>query len=174
MENRKRHSIPSVQRVREAFSYDPDTGHLVWRIRTSNRAAIGKEAGSPDGQGYRILMLDKCLLRTHRVAWAHFHGDWPKGFIDHINGNRSDNRINNLRDVSNAVNLQNSMKIQRNNTTGFRGVWIERKSGVFVAEMSMNRKKYTLGRFKTAEEAAAAYAKAKVESGALPNGLLVV
>ena len=174
MENRKRHSIPSVQRVREAFSYDPDTGHLVWRIRTSNRAAIGKEAGSPDGQGYRILMLDKCLLRTHRVAWAHFHGSWPKGFIDHINGNRSDNRINNLRDVSNAVNLQNSVKIQRNNTTGFRGVWIERKSGVFVAEMSMNRKKYTLGRFKTAEEAAAAYAKAKVESGALPNGLLVV
>lgn len=174
MENRKRHSIPSIERIREAFSYDPDTGVLIWRIRTSNRSTIGKEAGSPDGQGYRILMLDKCLLRTHRVVWAYFHGKWPKGFIDHINGIRSDNRIRNLRDVSNAVNLQNNMKAQCNNTTGFRGVWVERKSGVFIAEMSMNRKRHLLGRFKTAEEAAAAYAKAKIESGSLPNGLLTV
>lgn len=161
MERRAAHSIPTPERIREAFAYDPDTGILTWRIRTSNRAAIGREVGSPDGQGYRILMLDKCLLRSHRVAFAHYHGRWPTGFIDHINGDRSDNRITNLRDVSNAANLQNNWKPQKNSTTGLRGVAITKYPGVFAAEISVNGVRHRLGMFRSVEAAHAAYLEAK-------------
>jgi hypothetical protein len=161
MENRNSNSIPSPSRIREAFDYDPESGLLTWRIRTSNRAFPGREAGSPDGQGYRILMLDKCLLRTHRVAFAHYYGAWPKGFIDHINGDRSDNRICNLRDVSNAENLQNNWRPQKNNTTGFRGVWKDARRNKFHAEICVNKIRHRLGPYATAEEAHAAYLVAK-------------
>lgn len=161
MEHRETHSIPTPARLREAFDYDPDTGLLTWKIRTSNRAYIGREAGSPDGQGYRILMLDKCLLRTHRVAFAHYYGAWPVGFIDHINGNRSDNRISNLRDVSNAENLQNNWKPQKNSTTGLRGAARTKYPGIYAAEISVNRVRHRLGTFRSPEEAHAAYLEAK-------------
>lgn len=161
MEHCKTHFIPSPSRLREAFDYDPDTGILTWKIRTSNRAFIGREAGSPDGQGYRILMLDKCLLRTHRVAFAHYHGYWPKGFIDHINCDQSDNRISNLRDVSNAENLQNNWAPQRNSTTGFRGVAKTKYPGVYAAEISVNKVRHRLGTFRSPEAAHAAYIEAK-------------
>ena len=161
MERRNTHSIPSLNRIREAFDYDPDTGVLTWKIRTSNRSAIGQEAGCPDGQGYRILMLDKCLLRTHRVAFAHYHGRWPIGVIDHINGDRSDNRIVNLRDVSNAVNLQNNWRPQKNSSTGLRGASLTKYPGVFCAEISVNKIKHRLGMFRSPEAAHAAYLEAK-------------
>lgn len=161
MERRGTHSIPTPDRLREAFDYEPETGLLTWRIRTSNRSFIGREAGSPDGQGYRILMLDKCLLRTHRVAFAHYHGTWPTGFIDHINGNRSDNRISNLRDVSNAENLQNNWKPQKNSTTGLRGAVRTKYPGVYTAEISVNKVRHRLGTFRSPEEAHAAYLEAK-------------
>lgn len=162
MERSTVHCIPTPARIREAFSYDPATGKLCWKIRTSNRSSIGKEAGSPDGQGYRILMLDKCLLRTHRVAFAHFYGEWPKGFIDHINGDRSDNRICNLRDVSNAENLQNNYKPQKNSTTGLRGVSKGKRDGTYCAEISVGRVRHRLGTFCSAEQAHAAYLQAKL------------
>jgi len=161
MERRKTYSIPAPDRLREAFNYDPETGVLTWQIRTSNRSHVGKEVGSPDGQGYRILMLDKCLLRTHRVAFAHYYGTWPTGFIDHINGNRSDNRISNLRDVSNAENLQNNLKPQRNSTTGLRGACVTKYPGVFAAEISANGVRHRLGMFRSPEAAHAAYLQAK-------------
>ena len=161
MERRGTHSIPTPDRLREAFDYEPETGLLTWRIRTSNRSFIGREAGSPDGQGYRILMLDKCLLRTHRVAFAHYHGTWPTGFIDHINGNRSDNRISNLRDVSNAENLQNNWEPQKNSTTGLRGAVRTKYPGVYAAEISVNKVRHRLGTFRSPEEAHAAYLEAK-------------
>jgi hypothetical protein len=161
MESRKTNSIPSPEHIRELLSYCPDTGKLTWMKTLSNRARLNQEAGGPDGQGYRILMVAGYITRAHRVAWAHYYGKWPEGYIDHINGNRSDNRIANLRDVSNAVNLQNNHKPQVNSTTGLRGVWYDKRRGNYVAELSANRERHRLGAFRTAEEAHAAYKEAK-------------
>ena len=171
MKRHRKAPLPSPERVREAFDYDPETGVLTWRICTSNRAPAGREAGSPDGQGYRILMLDGVLLRTHRVAWAHFHGTWPDHFIDHINGNRSDNRIANLRDVPNAVNLQNNAAPQCNNTSGFKGVWLDKRRNRYVAELQAFGKRHRLGSFRTPEEAYAVYLEAKQRFHAPPKAV---
>ena len=157
-------NLPTILRIREAFNYNPKTGSLTWRIKPSNRVFIGREVGSPDGQGYRILMLDKYLLRTHRVAFAHYYGYWPTGFIDHIDQNRNNNAIKNLRDVSNAVNLQNQTKAQKNSSTKVRGVWFDKRRNKYIAETSCFKKKIYLGSFLTLKEAESAYKGWKSES----------
>jgi hypothetical protein len=162
MERREAHCIPTPELLRELLDYFPGTGKLVWKKTLSNRVQPGKEAGSCDGQGYRVLMVSGYTTRVHRAIWAHYHGAWPTGFIDHVNGNRADNRIANLRDVSNAENLQNNYHPQTNSTTSLRGVWLDKRRGRFVAELSAHQKRYRLGSFATAEEAHHAYLAAKV------------
>lgn len=157
MARRNQNCIPTISRLREAFDYNPKTGVLCWKIRTSNRACIGKEAGCPDGQGYRVLMLDKCFLRSHQVAFAHYHGKWPVGFIDHIDQNKNNNAITNLRDVSNAVNLQNQSLPQVNSSTKIRGVWFDKRRERYIAETTKFKKKIYLGSFLTKEEAQIVY-----------------
>lgn len=161
MERCNSNSIPTPAQLSKLLSFCPDTGKITWKKTLSNRVSPGREAGGPDGQGYRVLMVQNYCVRAHRVAWALHYGKWPEGFIDHINGNRSDNRISNLRDVTNALNLQNSHKPQKNSSTGFRGVFLDRRRGRFTVELSANRVRHRLGSFSTAEEAYAAYLAAK-------------
>ena len=161
MVRREKHCIPSPELLRELLEYCPNSGRLWWKKTLSNRVRPGREVGAPDGQGYRVMMVSGYTTRVHRTIWAHYHGHWPTGFIDHINGDRSDNRILNLRDVTNAVNLQNNYRPQVNSTTGLRGVWFDKRRNNFVAELSANRRKYRLGAFKTAEDAQQAYLSAK-------------
>jgi hypothetical protein len=162
MVRREAHCIPAPELLRELLDYFPETGKLLWKKPLSNRVQPGKEAGACDGQGYRVLMVRGYITRVHRAIWAHYYGAWPTGFIDHVNGNRADNRISNLRDVSNAENLQNNYQPQANSTTNLRGVWLDKRRGLFVAELSANRRRHRLGYFKTAEEAHQAYLGAKL------------
>src|SRR5262249_48377955 len=80
--------------VRKHFFYDPETGQF---LRKNPRS---KTKTHPNIKGYRLVRFRGVLYRVNRLAWLHFHGCWPKGFVDHRNGVKTDNRIENLRDVT--------------------------------------------------------------------------
>lgn len=141
-----------IERVREVLNYDPGTGEFTWRVTLSSRAVAGKAAGSPVA-GYRRVCIDGRAYRSHRLAWLLAHGSWPSGEIDHINGDKSDNRLANLRDVAHAQNCANRKSPL--GASGFRGVF---KRGVrWQAEIWISGKKTILGRFDTAEAASEAF-----------------
>jgi len=117
--------------------------------------------------GYISISINRNRYLAHRLAWLYENGDWPKQDIDHINGNRSDNRIENLRDVSHQVNCQNKRSIGKQNTSGFLGVNWRKDRQKWRAVISTRRKQKFLGFFDTAQEAHQAYliAKRKLHEG---------
>lgn len=161
--------IPTPEELRKLLRYEPDTGKLFWRPReaglfSSNGRAIrwntiysGAEAfTSYNSSGYRHGKIFGKLYRAHRVAWAIVTGDWPDNEIDHINGDRTDNRMNNLRAATRAENARNS-GIRSDNTSGHKGVrWINtrRKWGARIRISGSNKH---LGYFESYEAACASY-----------------
>lgn len=148
----------TLEEVRELLSYDPMTGDLRWLIGGNGRR-VGKVAGSRHNRGYRSIEIAGNGYLAHRVAWLLVHGSWPEDLIDHINGNRADNRLCNLREVSNSLNCQNQRKARRDNTTGLLGV--RRLGAKWQARIMTDGKSTHLGTFPTPELAADAYVKAK-------------
>ena len=151
----------NVETLRELLSYNPETGDLFWNIRMSDKVRSGDKAGSKRKDGYIAINVRGFRLTAHRVAWAIHTGEWPKRNIDHINGNPGDNRIANLRDVSQRENIQNLYKAKSHNKVGFLGV--SRDKNKFSARIVVDGKQIRLGRFKTPEEAHATYIAAKLE-----------
>ena len=153
----------TAQRLRERLDYDRETGHLTWKLSLSNRARVGSFAGCVDKkQGGRVLVrVDDCLYLAHRLAWLHVTGNWPDGEIDHINGNPSDNRFCNLRDVATFVNAQNKKRVRVDSQTGLMGVSHDKRRGTWSSRIKVHEKKVWLGRFESPEDAHAAYLAAK-------------
>ena len=107
-----------------------------------------------------VTSIDSKVYKCHRLAWLYITGNWPIGQIDHKNGNRSDNRFDNLRDVAKQQNTENQRKAQRRNkSTNVLGTW--KNGNGFAARISHNHTKIHLGTFTTLEEASAAYVTAK-------------
>lgn len=156
----------SQARLKELLSYNPDTGLFTWVTKYGSHAVIGKIAGSlHTASGYWTIRLDKKLYKAHRLAWLYIHGQMPDCPIDHINHNRNDNRLSNLRlavrgDLDNG---QNRKGVNSNNTTGFLGVTFCKSTGRYRAQIICNRKRIPIGRYKTPEEAHAAYMAKKLE-----------
>ncbi|WP_258129197.1 HNH endonuclease [Achromobacter anxifer] len=149
----------TAEKVRELLDYDPSTGLLYWRKTRTGTALAGTLAGSPHPDGYvQIKIKDKPYL-AHRLAWLITTGKWPTELIDHRDGDRTNNRLINLRDVSPSVNQENRRSAPVNNKTGFLGV--SRKGKRWEAKIRANGKKISLGRFDTPEAAHAAYVSAK-------------
>jgi len=101
------------------LSYNPKTGSIIWVLPRSKNVKAGAEAGSISKKGYRQMTFMGRTLSIHRVAWAMHYGEWPKLCIDHINGDRADNKLENLRDVSSSVNAMNRHKIVCGNRRKF-------------------------------------------------------
>lgn len=157
-----------VETVREVLDYNPDSGVLVWRARPglfgNNMKRQGSEAGNINATGYRLIKINRKLYLAHRLAWAHYYGEWPKLFIDHIDRDRLNNSIRNLREATRAQNGANRAKCGK---AIAKGVCMEH--GKFVAKF----RGANLGRFATLEEAAAAYdAAAKSYFGEFALGSL--
>src|SRR5678815_1371348 len=93
-----------LARFRDCLSYDAETGNLRWKVRPTTNVAVGDIAGCADHRGYRLVRLDRKLHLVHRVAWALHYGAWPAVEIDHINLDKGDNRIANLRLALRAQN----------------------------------------------------------------------
>lgn len=149
----------SAEYVRSILDYDPKTGHLHWRPRNTfsigwNTRWVGAVAGFLV-KGHLQIQIDGANYYAHRLAWLHFYGTWPLEQIDHINRDRRDNRINNLRLANHAENCRNK-GMQRNNTSGYTGVSFEHQRGLWRARITRDKKALFDAFFETAEEASVA------------------
>jgi hypothetical protein len=140
------------------LTYDPETGDFWWRMKPyKGRVKVGDLAGTSFTGGYWGVRINQVRYPAHRLAWFYMHGEWPNGDIDHINGDRLDNRIANLRDVSRSVNLQNQKRAKGHNRLGVLGV--RKRGNRFAARINDTH----LGYFDSADQAHAAYLLAKRE-----------
>ena len=147
------HEALSAVRVRELLRYDPNTGVFTGRKRQLH---MKNNEGSVAGcilttTGYRQIMVNKRKHSAHRLAWLYSYGRWPQQQLDHVNGDRADNRLSNLREASPAQNNANKSAC---NSTGFKGV--SRSGRSWYATFRGK----CIGKFATAEDAGAAYAAA--------------
>src|SRR6187397_1541606 len=101
--------LPSISYLRSVLSYNPETGIISWRVSPARRVKVGDEAGHLGSSGYRRIRIGgRHRISVHRLAWALFHGKWPK-LLDHANGIKDDNRIANLRLATYGQNRANSV-----------------------------------------------------------------
>lgn len=150
----------TCEQLRAALDYNAETGEFRWKIKRY-RSEIGSVAGGLHGGGYASIGLYGGRYAAHRLAWLYVHGNWPIGQIDHLNGDRSDNRLCNLRDVSQQTNLQNRRIVRKDSVTGILGAYVDRRTGRFNSKIMVDGKYIWLGGFATAEEANAAFIEAK-------------
>ena len=148
----------SINELKQVLSYDPETGDFTWTNNASYKCFVGKKAGSPSNE--YVAIRYKCkVYKAHRLAWAFVHGDYPTQVIDHINGDKSDNRIINLRDVSRKENQQNIKSALVTNKSGYLGV--SPADNKWKATIRVSGQYKYLGLFDTPELAHAAYIDAK-------------
>ena len=149
-----------MEHLKTHLRYDPDTGLFTWLQPTSNRVKVGAQAGKLRKDGYVSIGLNGQQILAHRLAWLYTHGNWPAKEIDHINRNRQDNRIDNLRDVTRSENALN-IGPHADGSSGFRGVsWDKIRKGWRV-QLRINGKQTYVGVFKNIDEAISAYEKVK-------------
>lgn len=147
--------------IKSVIRYEADSGKFFWIKRTGGTSFEGSEAtGTNDCRGYvRIGVLGR-IYKAHRLAMFLTYGKFPGMEIDHINGNKSDNRLCNLREVSRTTNQQNCISAYKSNSTGFLGV-SQHKPGIWRARIWVEGKNKSLGLFSSPELAHQAYKTAK-------------
>lgn len=169
-----------LEELRKLIHYEPDTGKLYWKHRDVsmfshtqmpfhhyylwNKKYANKEIGTVGDSGYiRIGLLGR-KYQAHRVMWALHYGEWPKDQIDHINGVKLDNRIVNLRVVTNSENSKNT-PMRSNNKSGVNGVYRSKNGKKWISEIKVNRKKIHFGTFENFEDAVAVRKAAEIQYG---------
>jgi hypothetical protein len=143
--------IELQKKLLEDFEYKD--GELYWKKKGYSRT-IGKKVGSPDRNGYLHMHYRYKTVFIHRLIFLMHHGYLPK-ILDHIDGNPTNNRIENLREATAFQNSANS-KISKSNTTGVKGVSWRKREQRYFAQCRVNGKQYEIGRFKVLEDAAKA------------------
>lgn len=177
--------------LRQLIDYDCDTGIFTWKRRSPeffqsegvarspestaklwNGRLAGEIVGSVTKNGYRVTTIRGGSIALHTVAWMMTYGVRPVG-IDHINRNRADNRIYNLREATQSENCRN-LPIPKNNTSGTCGVQFDKRSFKWVAIISLNRRKHFLGSYKNIEDAILARRNAEKSLGFHENHRSVI
>lgn len=157
----------TTDQVREALDYCASTGVFRWRKRVANTPPhkawntkyAGTVAGCLTNRGYREVSLFDRKYFAHRLAWAHFYGVWPTAEIDHIDGDKLNNAIANLREATRQQNQCNCGP-SRVNTSGFKGVTFHKRRGKWLASIKSYGQTHELGFFTDPAEAHRAYAEA--------------
>lgn len=137
--------------IREYLEYDPETGDLFWKVTRGKRGVKGKKAGCKTSDGYVHVTLAGKTYMAHRLAWFIYYEKWPNKYLDHKDGIKSNNKINNLREASNSENCRNKPK---------KGYYWDDSRKKFCATIMVNYKKSHLGYFDTEEEARKAHVEA--------------
>jgi hypothetical protein len=148
--------LPTASQLREILSYDRESGDLV-RIKSDKRF-VNKKAGF-EAEGYWKLKVFNKTMYSHRVIWCMVTGDWPKHEIDHVDGNKLNNRMNNLRDAPHAINTQNFRKCRKDNLLKKLGV--SKDGDSYRTEIQVNGERFYIGSFPTALDAVEAYLTVK-------------
>lgn len=151
----------SREELQKILWYCPETGNFNWKHKRGKFPA-GSNAGSnpKHNRGYVKININGVLYYAHRLAWLYLHGEIPQSDIDHINGDRSDNRANNLRIASRSENMQNTVK-HADSTNPRIGVYYNKRAKKWIAKICVFGKQHNLGYFKDIESAGAAYDSAK-------------
>lgn len=157
-QKRKAYRHPSTKRLRQALAYNKRTGIFTWNCKVSDKVVVGNVAGTNHREGYCQIKLDGVFYLAHRLAWQYVHGKATKLAIDHIDGNRSNNRIRNLRPVHPTLNSHNRVAHGGKYLPG-----VTKNGKGFLARISISRKTTCLGTYATQEEAHAAYMKHKTK-----------
>lgn len=176
-------SRPSVDELHDLLICDAEAGHLIWKrrpvemfgglnpeltCRTWNGRNAGKRAlCTMNGHGYLHGAIFGRSTKAHSVIWAMHHGTWAS-LLDHINGDKTDNRIANLRQVSVAENARNT-KLSRVNTSGHQGVHWDGVNGAWVSKIKVDKRTIFLGRFREIRDAVSARKDAEAQNGFHPN-----
>lgn len=146
----------TLERLRAKLSYDSASGAF-------SRCVLGKTiVGTPHPDGGIHISVDKHIYKAHRLAWFYVHGEWPAHEIDHIDGNRANNAIANLRLATHAENKQN-LGVYTSNKSGYPGVSWNKANKKWMAKITSNYTQTYLGSYGTKEEAWLAYCAAKRE-----------
>lgn len=145
---------PSAKKVRALLTYCPLTGIFLWKV-SSGRAVAGARAGCIVG-GYLVIRIDRKAYKAHRLAWLYMNGRWPRGRLDHKDGDGANNRWGNIRRATHSQNMANR-KVNRNNSSGLKGVCFMKANGRYAANVNKSGRRFYLGLYDTAELAHAAY-----------------
>ena len=154
--------------LKQNLILNEEEGRFYWSKKGHGRPLGKRPAGYIEHNGYRRIKIKYTLYGEHQLVWLWFHKVWPTSQIDHINQNKSDNRICNLRLVNTVVNSQNR-KMAINNTSGFTGVSFNKLRQKYDAAIHVNKKKICLGSFKNIEDAISSRKAANVKYGFHPN-----
>lgn len=146
--------------LNELLSYNHITGHIHWKVSVSKNKA-GTLAGNLRNDGYIKVQINKKPFKAHRLAWAMYYGEWPDLDIDHIDGNRANNKISNLRLATRNENNRN--RKAQTGSSKFKGVQWHKAANKWVARAYKDDVRVHLGVFNTEIEAATAYNKAVSE-----------
>ena len=148
----------------EHLNYDPETGVFTWKKvrKFAHAIKVGEVAGYINEEGYVRIKFNRKSYAAHRVAWFYVYGSLPSDYIDHINGTKHDNRISNLRDITQTDNNRSTTK-PRHNKSGYVGVSWHTRAGKWAAVIRVDGKNRHLGLFIDPEEAHRVYLKAKSE-----------
>lgn len=147
----------TLDRLKKYFQYCPHTGDFyrtLLRDRWGNETPIMKKVGTLRDDGYLESMIFNKVYKNHRLAIFYMTGEWPDE-VDHINGDRADNRIVNLRSVSKQENMKNRGR-SKNNTSGASGITWFKQTGQWRVRINANGNRISLGLFDTIDEAVAA------------------
>jgi len=152
--------LPTIEQVKFRVNYNPESGAFTWN-HAPNHSQVRADSIGNSSKGYKQISIDGMRVLAHRLAWFIHFGQWPSQQIDHINGDRSDNRIVNLRLADYRINAQNRHAAYKNNRTGLLGARWHKKQQKFVSAIRVGKRMVHLGTFDSAEDAQRAYHAAK-------------
>ncbi|QDX29533.1 HNH endonuclease [Dickeya poaceiphila] len=145
----------SHRQLIELINYDESTGIFTWNVDRTGGVKKGDEAGYINNLGYRMIKLFGELHLAHRLAWFYKHKYWPSN-LDHLDRNKDNNSLNNLRECSKSENQMNRA-VPSNNTSGVKGVVWNKRTSKWQAQAGLNGKRYYLGLFNELSDAKNAY-----------------
>jgi len=152
--------------LKKILDYNQDTGAFVWKKRMARCISVGDVAGC-EKFTYKTISINKKRYYSHRLAWLYVYGVWPE-FIDHINHDKKDNRLINLRDATTVSNGRNR-PLSKNNKSGLHGVCYDKRVGLWMVYLFYNNKQNYLGRFASKFEACCVRKSAENSKGFHPN-----
>jgi hypothetical protein len=149
-------NVITQSELKEVLSYDKETGLFTWIKKLGVRTIIGDVISAINNSGYIHVQINKKKYLGHRLVWLYEFGEFPIEFIDHVDGNRANNRLSNLREASNSQNMMNR-KVNTNSKLKTKGVCFHKKLNKFQVACQKNGKRIFLGTFDNLVDAKNAY-----------------